>query len=52
MKRFFNMWATLALAIVLAWGASHFAAVASAAGKATFRLAEVAIPHRLFAEIL
>ena len=33
MKHIFNMRATLALAIVLAWGASHFAAVASAAGK-------------------
>ena len=33
MKRIFNMRATLALAIVLAWGASYFAPVASAAGK-------------------
>ena len=33
MKHIFNMRATLALAIVLAWGASHFAAVASVAGK-------------------
>ena len=33
MKRFLNMWATLALAIVLAWGASYFAPVVSAAGK-------------------
>ena len=33
MKRFLKMWATLALAIVLVWGASYFAPVASAAGK-------------------
>ena len=33
MKRLLNMWTTLALAIVLAWGASYFAPVASAADK-------------------
>ncbi len=42
MKRFFYMWATLALAIVLAWGASYFAPVASAAGKLELTDAEKA----------